>query len=62
MTKINVSTHFNGVFTREIRAFLDQYPSVVDSRQYLSRGREAVRDEAARLLGLFAIPGPERWT
>jgi fructose-bisphosphate aldolase, class II len=55
MTKINVSTHFNGYFTRAIREFLTEHPTAVDSRTYLARGREAVMDEAARLLRLFAI-------
>jgi fructose-bisphosphate aldolase class II len=55
MTKINVSTHFNGFFTRAIRDYLAEYPAAVDSRSYLARGREAVMDEAARLLRLFAI-------
>ncbi|MEO5921527.1 MAG: class II fructose-bisphosphate aldolase [Pseudolysinimonas sp.] len=55
MTKINVSTHFNGFFTRAIRDYLDEHPAAVDSRSYLAPAREAVMDEAARLLGLFAI-------
>jgi len=55
MTKINVSTHFTGYFTRAIRAYLAEHPAAVDSRTYLARGREAVMDEAARLLCLFAI-------
>jgi fructose-bisphosphate aldolase class II len=55
MTKINVSTHFNGFFTQAIRDYLAEHPAAVDSRSYLARGREAVMDEAARLLRLFAI-------
>ena len=55
MTKINVSTHFNGYFTRAIRDYLAEHPAAVDSRTYLARGREAVMGEAARLLCLFAI-------
>ena len=55
MTKINVSTHFNGLFTRAIRDYLAEHPAAVDSRSYLALGREAVMDEAARLLRLFAI-------
>jgi len=55
MTKINVSTHFGGLFTRAIRDYLDEHPAAVDSRSYLARGREAVKDESARLLRLFAI-------
>jgi fructose-bisphosphate aldolase class II len=54
MTKINVSTHFSGHFTRAIRDYLAEHPAAVDSRSYLARGREAVMEEAARLLRLFA--------
>jgi fructose-bisphosphate aldolase class II len=59
MTKINVSTHFGGHFTRAIRDYLAEHPAAVDSRTYLARGREAVQDEAARLLRLFAITRAE---
>ncbi len=54
MTKINVSTHLNGFFTRAIREYLEANPTVVDSRKYLARGREAMAEESARLLRLFA--------
>lgn len=54
MTKINVSTHLNGFFTRAIREYLEQNPSVVDSRKYLARGRDAMALETERLLRLFA--------
>lgn len=57
MTKINVSTHLNGFFTRAIREYLEQNPSVVDSRKYLSKGRDAMAGETARLLSLFAGKG-----
>ncbi|APT85609.1 class II fructose-bisphosphate aldolase [Corynebacterium aquilae] len=54
MTKINVSTHLNGHFTRAVRAFLDENPTVTDSRKYIKAGREALSAEAERLLKLFA--------
>jgi len=54
MTKINVSTHLNGFFTRAIRDYLDANPTVVDSRKYLGAGREALIPEVSRLLRLFA--------
>ncbi|QDZ14818.1 class II fructose-bisphosphate aldolase [Humibacter ginsenosidimutans] len=54
MTKINVSTHLNGFFTRAIRDYLEENPTVVDSRKYLSAGRAALSSEAERLLELFA--------
>ncbi|MDR2322051.1 MAG: class II fructose-bisphosphate aldolase [Microbacterium sp.] len=54
MTKINVSTHLNGFFTRAIRERLEADPRLVDSRKYLVPARDAVAGEAARLLRLFA--------
>lgn len=54
MTKINVSTHLNGFFTRAVREYLDANPTVVDSRKYLGAGRAALVPEVARLLTLFA--------
>jgi len=54
MTKINVSTHLNGFFTRAIRERLEEDPRLVDSRKYVAPGRDAVAGEAARLLRLFA--------
>jgi fructose-bisphosphate aldolase class II len=54
MTKINVSTHLNGFFTRAIRERLEADPRLVDSRKYLAP--PATRSpEAARLLRLFAL-------
>jgi fructose-bisphosphate aldolase class II len=58
MTKINVSTHLNGFFTRAVREVLDADPRVVDSRKYLAAGRAALAAEAARLLTLFAVGVP----
>lgn len=53
MTKINVSTHLNGFFTRAIREYLAENPEVTDSRKYLKAGREALSKEAERLIGVF---------
>lgn len=55
MTKINVSTHLNGFFTRAVRSTLAADERLVDSRKYVAPGRAAVADEAARLLRLFAL-------
>ncbi|MEV7799495.1 class II fructose-bisphosphate aldolase [Microbacterium foliorum] len=55
MTKINVSTHLNGFFTRAIRSTLDADEKLVDSRKYLSPARDALAGEAARMLRLFAL-------
>lgn len=55
MTKINVSTHLNGFFTRAVREALAAQPDAVDSRKYVRAGRAAIVPEAARLLRLFAL-------
>lgn len=59
MTKINVSTHFNGFFTRAIRSTLDADAKLVDSRKYLTPARDALAGEAARMLRLFALESTE---
>jgi len=59
MTKINVSTHLNGFFTRAIRATLDTDERLVDSRKYLTPARDALAGEAARMLRLFALESTE---
>ncbi|MEU1329249.1 class II fructose-bisphosphate aldolase [Streptomyces sp. NPDC005865] len=56
--KINVSTHLNAVFTAAVRDVLTSGPEVVDPRRYMSRGREAMAQEVARLLRLFASSVP----
>ncbi len=56
MTKINVSTHLNKVFTGSVRAALVADPTLVDSRKWLKPAREAVKIEAARLLELYGRP------
>ena len=54
MTKVNIATHLNQVFTRAMTARLEASPTV-DTRKYLGAAREAVTDEAARLLALLAL-------
>jgi fructose-bisphosphate aldolase class II len=54
MTKINIATHLNQVFTESIRATLAADPRMVDSRRYLGPARDAVAAEAERLLRLLA--------
>ncbi len=53
MTKINVSTHLNGFFTRSVREVLDKDPALTDSRKYVASARDAVTVEAARLQQVF---------
>ncbi|WP_104181626.1 class II fructose-bisphosphate aldolase [Arthrobacter sp. B0490] len=55
MTKINVSTHLNGFFTRAVRDVLAAQPELVDSRRYMAAGRTALAAEAARLLTLLSL-------
>lgn len=55
MTKINVSTHLNGFFTRAVRDVLGADVALVDSRKYLAPARDALAGEAARLLRHFAL-------
>ncbi|AXB42676.1 class II fructose-bisphosphate aldolase [Amycolatopsis albispora] len=50
MTKINIATQLNKVFTAGVREQLAARPGTVDPRKYLSAGREAMAGEVARLL------------
>ena len=54
MTKVNISTHLNGMFTRAVRRVLDDRPDLVDPRTYVAAGRDAIAAETARLLTLLA--------
>ena len=56
MTKINIATHLNHVFTDSVRATLVANPEMVDSRRYLGPARDALKDEAERLLRLLYRP------
>jgi fructose-bisphosphate aldolase, class II len=56
MTKINIATHLNHVFTDSVRATLAANPEMVDSRRYLGPARDALKDEAERLLRLLTGP------
>lgn len=50
MTKVNISTHLNSIFTNSLRAVMSETPSLVDPRRYLGTGRDAITTEIARLL------------
>ena len=50
MTKINIATQLNKVFTAAIRKTLADDDAMVDPRRYGSAGRKAVASEVARLL------------
>jgi fructose-bisphosphate aldolase class II len=45
----------NGFFTRAFRDTLTADEKLVDSGKYVAPGREAVAEEAARMLRLFAL-------
>ena len=53
MSKINIATHLNNVFTHEIREALGTNLQLVDPRKYIAPGRDAVAAEVARLLTLL---------
>jgi fructose-bisphosphate aldolase class II len=53
LTKINVSTHLNTVFSTALRDHLAADPAVVDPRKYLSAARAALADEVTRLIGII---------
>jgi fructose-bisphosphate aldolase class II len=54
MTKINIATHLNSVFTQAVRDHLAAHPALVDTRKYLGAGRAAVEDETIRLMSMLA--------
>jgi fructose-bisphosphate aldolase, class II len=53
MTKINIATHLNKIFTGTVRSVLADQPGLVDSRKYLGPARDALATEAARLLAML---------
>lgn len=55
MTKINVSTHLNVVFTGKVRNVLAGDESIVDPRKYMGPGTAVVQTEAERLLRLYSL-------
>jgi fructose-bisphosphate aldolase, class II len=57
ITKVNIATQLNKVFTAAVRDRLGERPELVDPRRYLTAGREAVATETARLLGVLRADG-----
>jgi ketose-bisphosphate aldolase len=53
MTKVNISTHLNRLFTLAARHVLEADPALVDPRKYIAPARSAVATEVARLLRLL---------
>jgi fructose-bisphosphate aldolase class II len=61
LTKVNIATQLNRVFTAAVRRRLSDDPLLVDPRRYLDVGRDAIADEVARLVDLLG--GARRpWT
>ncbi|HMR48563.1 MAG TPA: class II fructose-bisphosphate aldolase [Arachnia sp.] len=58
MTKINVSTHLNKVYTHTARAMLESKPEVVDTRKWTAPASQALSDEVARLLTHYQVGCP----
>ncbi|MBX7550876.1 class II fructose-bisphosphate aldolase [Streptomyces sp. NPDC004232] len=54
IAKVNVGTALNVAMTGAIREFLATHPEAVDSRKYLSVGREAMADEVRRIIGVLS--------
>jgi len=59
MTKINIATQLNKVFTAAVRHYLSAEPAAVDPRRYGSAGRDAVAPEVARLIGVVGADGAQ---
>ncbi len=57
LTKINIATQLNKVFTAAVRACLAGDDMVADPRRYLSAGREALASEVSRLLHVLLEAG-----
>jgi fructose-bisphosphate aldolase, class II len=53
MTKVNIATQLNKVFSATVRRYLGEHPEVVDTRRYLGAARDAVAAEVTRLLAVL---------
>ena len=53
MTKVNIATQLNKVFTAAVRRCLAADAGLVDPRKYGAAGRAAIAPEVARLLGVL---------
>lgn len=55
MTKINVSTHLNKVFTSSVRKTLQADTKMADPRKFIGPAAKGMSAEAERLLRLYAL-------
>jgi fructose-bisphosphate aldolase class II len=53
LTKINIATQLNKVFTGAVREHLARDAQVVDPRRYVAAGRDAIAHEVTRLLRIL---------
>lgn len=53
MSKINIATHLNQLFTQEVRVALDSSSTMSDPRKYIETARTAVATEIKHLLELL---------
>ncbi|MFE4357994.1 ketose-bisphosphate aldolase [Kitasatospora sp. NPDC058184] len=58
MTKVNIATHLNRVFSTAVRRALADDARLVDTRRYLGPARAAVAAEVTRLLGVLKATAP----
>jgi fructose-bisphosphate aldolase class II len=58
LTKINIATQLNKVFTAAIREYLARDAAAADPRRYVAAGREAIAGEVTRLLGVLSLRYP----
>jgi fructose-bisphosphate aldolase class II len=57
LTKINVATQLNKMFTTAVRDYLSGDGATVDPRRYIAAGREAIAREVTRLLRVIGATG-----
>ena len=57
LTKINIATQLNKMFTAALRAQLAADAGVVDPRRYTRPARDAIAGEVTRLLGVLGSAG-----
>jgi len=60
ITKVNVATQLNKIFTAAVREYLITHSDEVDPRRYLGAGRAAMEAEAERLLTVISAGRPTR--
>jgi fructose-bisphosphate aldolase class II len=53
LTKINIATQLNKVFTAAVRDCLADDAAMVEPRRYLTKGRDAIAAEVRRVLGVL---------